>query len=62
MPSPGTRPGAQQDPLVAGPHPDRHHYLTGSVQQRVEVVPDKAYLAGGYLLFPIGTAVYRVQL
>ena len=55
-------PGAQRDLCVAGPHTAHHHYLPGSVQQRVEVVTDKAYLAGGYLLFPIGTAVYRVQL
>lgn len=34
---------------------------TGQTQQRVEVVPDQTFLTGGYLLFRIGTAVYRVQ-
>lgn len=27
----------------------------------IELVPDQAILAGGHLLFRIGTAVYRVQ-
>jgi len=34
---------------------------TGQSQLRVEVVPDQTFLAGGYLVFRIGTAVYRIQ-